>query len=186
MQVMVTFRRIEATDSIRDYADAKVRRVVSKYFRRPLEGHVVLSVSKRRHSAEITVVADRLTLNAKEETGDLYAAIDLAMDKIERQAKKRKTKRQEHKAPASVPLTIAIDDESSSAAQSDDDRPRPAVVHTERVTAKPMSVEEAAMQLDVSSKDFLVFRNAANELLNVIYRRRDGDYGLIEPDVRAR
>ncbi len=121
MQVTVTFRRIEATDSIRDYADAKVRRVVSKYFRRPLEGHVVLSVSKRRHSAEITVVADRLTLNAKEETGDLYAAIDLAMDKIERQAKKRKTKRQAHKAPASVPLTISIDDESSSAAQSDDE-----------------------------------------------------------------
>ena len=71
MQVTVTFRRIEATDSIRDYADTKVRRVVSKYFRRPLEGHIVLSVSKRRHSAEITVVADRLTLKQLREDHDL-------------------------------------------------------------------------------------------------------------------
>ena len=189
MQVTVTFRHIEATDSIRQYADTKVRRVISKYFRRPLEGHVVLAVSKRRHSAEIAVTADRLTLNAKEETGDLYSAIDLAVDKIERQAKKYKTRRHlHHKNTGSAPHGDAARDEgefSDSVFSADDQQP-PVVVRTERITAKPMSVEEAAMQLDMSGDDFLVFRNAANEVINVLYRRKDGNYGLIEPDLRTR
>jgi putative sigma-54 modulation protein len=187
MQVTVTFRHIEATDALRRYAQAKVQRVVSKYFRRPLEGHVVLAVSKRRHVAEITVSADRLTLNAKEETGDLYSAIDLAIDKIERQAKKRKTKRSVHKNTAATARGASAGDRAAPGAEGrteEDDVPT--VVSTERVAAKPMSVEEAVMQLDVSTKEFLVFTNAANERLNVLYRRKDGNYGLIEPDIRTR
>lgn len=188
MQVTVTFRNIEATDALRRYADAKLNRAVSKYFRRPLEGHVVLAVSKRRHSAEITVMADRMTLNAKEETGDLYSAIDLAVDKIERQAKKRKTKRSVHKSGASAPRPGATETGvlPEPEGQTGERAAPPAVVRTERVAAKPMSVEEAVMQLEVSTNEFLVFRNAVNETVNVLYRRKDGNYGLIEPDVRAR
>lgn len=189
MQVLVTFRNIEATEALREYAEAKVRRVVSKYFRRPLEGHVVLAVNKRRHRAEITVSADRGTLNAQDETGDLYSAIDQAVDKIERQAKKRKTRRTVHKGASAAPRVAA------AARPAPPRRPRrrsaakraePVLVQTERVTAKPMSVEEAMMQLDVSENTFLVFRNAADERINVLYRRSDGNYGLIEsdPDLR--
>jgi ribosome hibernation promoting factor len=188
MQVTVTFRNIEATDALRRYADAKLSRAVSKYFRRPLEGHVVLAVSKRRHSAEITVMADRATLNAREETGDLYSAIDLAVDKIERQAKKQKTKRRVHKSAPSAPRApvAEIGVPSQPEGQAKESSGPPAVVRTERVAAKPMSVEEAVMQLEVSTNEFLVFRNAVNETVNVLYRRKDGNYGLIEPDVRAR
>jgi len=188
MQVTVTFRNIDATDALREYANAKLTRTASKYFRRPLEGHVVLAVSKRRHSAEITVMGDRMTLNAREETGDLYSAIDLAIDKIERQAKKRKTKRTVHKSGASAPRATAAESEKPSQPESPagETSGPPSVVRTERVPAKPMSVEEAVMQLEVSTNEFLVFRNSVNETVNVLYRRKDGNYGLIEPDVRAR
>jgi putative sigma-54 modulation protein len=183
MRVTVTFRHIEATDALRRYAETKIRRVISKYFHRPLESHVVLAVSKRRHSAEITVAADRTTLNAHEETGDLYSAIDLAVDKIERQAKKRKTKRHGHKGLVG-PRAAARG--NAGGASPTEESHGSAVVWTERMPAKPMTVEEAMMQLDVSARGFLVFRNAASEALNVIYRRRDGDYGLIEPVVHQR
>ena len=176
MRVTVTFRHIEATDALRRYAETKIRRAVSKYFHSPREGHVVLAVSKRRHSAEISVAADRTTLNAHEETGDLYSAIDLAVDKIERQAKKRKTRRHGHKGSAA----------QRAGAAASEERRGPGVVRTERVAAKPMTVEEAMMQLDLSARGFLVFRNAANEALNVLYRRKDGDYGLIEPTAHHR
>ncbi len=179
MRVTVTFRHLEATDALRRYAETKIRRVVSKYFHRPLEGHVVLAVSKRRHSAEITVAADRTTLNAHEETGDLYSAIDLAVDKIERQAKKRKAKRKGHKTVVAPRATATGNAEETRPAEAEEQASP--VVRTERLAAKPMTVEEAMMQLDMSAREFLVFRNAASEALNVIYRRRDGDYGLIEP-----
>jgi putative sigma-54 modulation protein len=189
MQILVTFRNIEATDALRQYVDAKVSRVLSKYFRRPLEGHVVLAVSKRRHRAEITVSADRVTLNAQDETGDLYSAIDLAVDKIERQAKKRKTKRAVHKGATAAPRAAPAGTSEKPEAprrRAATKRAEPTLVQTERVTAKPMSVEEAMMQLDVSADAFLVFRSASNETINVLYRRKDGNYGLIEsdPDLR--
>lgn len=182
MRILVTFRNIEATDALRQYADAKVRRVVAKYFRRPLEGHVVLAVSKRRHHAEITVSADRVTLNAQDETGDLYSAIDLAVDKIERQAKKRKTRRTVRKGATAAPRAAPAGAPEAPRRRAAAKRAEPLLVQTERVTAKPMSVEEAMMQLDVSADTFLVFRNASNETVNVLYRRKDGNYGLIESD----
>jgi putative sigma-54 modulation protein len=188
MRVTVTFRHIEATDALRRYAETKVRRVVSKYFHRPLEGHVVLAVSKRRHSAEISVAGDRTMLNAHEETGDLYSAIDLAVDKIERQAKKRKAKREGHKAfGAARAAATGNAARPVEVAQTEAGEPQAVpVVRTERLAAKPMTVEEAVLQLDMSTREFLVFRNAASEALNVIYRRRDGDYGLIEPILHPR
>ncbi len=184
MQVTVTFRRIEATEALRRYAGAKVHRVAEKYFRRPVEGHVVLSVSKRRHGAEITLLADRVTLHSKEETGDLYSAIDLAVDKLDRQAKKRKTKRQASKgtgATARRPVRALL-----RGTRAEEEMGPAPVIRSERVPAKPMSVEDAALELDGSGRAFLVFRNAGDETLNVIYRRSDGNYGLIQPDVRLR
>jgi putative sigma-54 modulation protein len=178
MQVSVTFRRIDATDALRRYADAKVRRVAGKCFRRPVEAHVVLSVSKRRHGAEITLVADRVTLHSKEETGDLYSAIDLAVDKLERQAKKRKTKR---RASKNAGATARRSRRVPSSGLAEDDASPPAI-RSERFVTKPMSVEDAALELDGSGRSFLVFRNASDETLNVIYRRKDGNYGLIQPD----
>lgn len=169
MQVVVTFRNIEATDALRDHAVAKLQRV-RKFIRRPIEAHVVLAVVKHRHLAEIKVSASRMTFNATEETDDLYSAIDLAMSKIERQVKKHSSKRQSRKQVSPTEGTR----EPRGA--------RPAI-RTEHVVIKPMSVEDAVAELETSQGDFLLFHNLDSEALNVLYRRKSGSYGVIEPEV---
>lgn len=177
MQVMVTFRHVEPTEGLRQYAEEKVQRV-RKFLRRPIEAHVTLSVVKHRHIAEVQVRANRLDITATEETDDLYSAIDLAMSKVERQVKKHVDKHFDHKgATAAASATAKA---SSGGVQ----RPRPgSTIHTQRVPVKPMSIDEAVLQLKLQKTEFLLFRNAANETLSVVYRRRDGNYGLIEPEL---
>jgi putative sigma-54 modulation protein len=174
MQVMVTFRHVEPSEGLRQYADEKVQRV-HKYLRRPVDAHVILSVLKHRHIAEVQVTANRLNINATEETDDLYSAIDLAMSKVERQVKKHVARYKNHKANPSA----AANPRTSAAA--DEGRPA-AILRTERVPVKPISIDEALLQLKMRKHDFLLFKNAANETLSVVYRRKNGNYGLIEPE----
>jgi len=173
MQVMVTFRHVDPSEGVRTYAEEKVQRV-RKYLRRPIEAHVILAVEKQRHIAEVVLIANHLNITATEETDDLYSAIDLAMNKVERQAKKHAAKYKEHKGGNNAGATATP--------ATDEERPRRAI-QTQRVTLKPMSVDEAVMQLKVLKDDFLLFTNAATETLSVLYRRKDGNYGLIEPEV---
>jgi putative sigma-54 modulation protein len=178
MQISVTFRHVEPTPALKAYAEEKLARV-KKYLRRPVDAHVILSVSKERHVAEITLKADHVTMFAEEETHDLYSAIDLALDKLEHQAQKLKAKRRHHKGAAaarSVPEVVT----SVLAADSRSPGGAPEVIRTQRVPAKPLSVEEAVEQLNASRDEFLVFTNASNQMVAVLYRRRDGNYGLIE------
>src|SRR5438477_8282356 len=101
MQVTVTFRHVEPTPALRAYAEEKLERV-KKYLRRPVEAHVILSVSKERHVAEITLQADHQTMFAEETTHDLYSAIDLVVDKLEHQAQKLHERRRRHKGAANA------------------------------------------------------------------------------------
>jgi ribosome hibernation promoting factor len=173
MQVLVTFRHMEATDALRQYAEHKVARI-HKLMRRPIEAHVVLSVNKRRHIAEIILSGEHLHANATEETADLYSAIDLAMSKIEHQIRKAVTKRKTRKHI--VPVVPA----APSAPPRRSRLPR---VTTERVAVEPMTVAEAVQRLSRNSGEFILFQNEATDALNVLYRRKDGGYGLIEPEV---
>ena len=170
MQVMVTFRHVEPTDGLRHYAEEKMQRV-HKFLRRPIEAHVILSVVKHRHVAEVQVSANRLNITATEETDDLYSAIDLAMSKLERQIKKHVAKVKAHKG---------ANNSSTAAAAAPAAGGR--IIHIERVAVKPMSIDEAVMHLRMRKNDFLLFRNDATDTLSVIYRRKDGSYGLIEPE----
>jgi putative sigma-54 modulation protein len=142
--------------------------------KRPVEAHVVLSVTKRRHVAEIILSGEHLHVNATEETGDLYSAIDLAMDKIERQIRKAVTKRKsrKHELPA-----------SPAARAQPARRARTPRLSTQRVTVEPMSVADAVQRLSRDGSEFLLFQNEATDALNVLYRRKDGGYGLIEPEI---
>src|SRR5262245_57129634 len=120
MRISVTFRHVEPTAAIRTYAEEKLERV-KKYLRRPVDAHVILSVAKERHVAEITLKADHVTMFAAEETHDLYSAIDLALDKLEHQAQKLKAKRRSHKGGARddrevVASVLAADRRDSSRA----------------------------------------------------------------------
>jgi putative sigma-54 modulation protein len=194
MRINVTFRHMEATPALREHAEKRVRRV-AKYVHRPIDAHVILSVVKRRHIAEVVLNADRTTMTAKEETGDLYSAIDLAGDKLEQRARKHTEKLKSHKLPApsrrlkeTAPELPEPEPEATTGLRMDvlrsdsfGRRKGPEVIHTKRLAVKPMSVEEAVMQMDLMSSEFFVFRNGSAGIA-VVYRRKDGHYGLIEPE----
>jgi putative sigma-54 modulation protein len=180
LQIAVTFRHVDPTPALKAYAEEKLARV-NKYLRRPVDAHVILSVAKERHGAEITLKADHVTMFAEETTHDLYSAIDLAVDKLEHQAQKLHEKRQRHKGGTTRATGAEV---RTSVLASDRRGPggEPAVIRTQRVPAKPMSIEEAVEQLRASTDEFLVFTNASSQTLAVLYRRKDGNYGLIEPE----
>ena len=176
MQINVTFRHVDPTPALRSHAEEKLERMVKKYLHRPVDAHVILSVAKERHAAEITLQADHVTMFAKEETTDLYAAIDLAVAKLEHQAQKLREKRKDHKGPSGA-RGGPVDEADGDGA------PRPRVI-SRRVSAKPMDVAEAIQTLGRTGDEFLVFTDAASQQLAVLYRRKDGNYGLIEPEGR--
>jgi putative sigma-54 modulation protein len=179
MQIAVTFRHMETSDPIRAYVEEKLSRV-KKYIEEPIDAQVVLSVAKKiRHSAEVTIVAKGITIKGSEETNDMYAAVDNVVDKIERQLKRYKEKIKEHK-----PLTgreRQVEKTVLAAESFEEGGGEPVIIRSRSFPIKPMSVEEAVMQMDLLHKDFLVFTDDASEEINVVYRRRDGNYGLIVP-----
>lgn len=181
MQINVTFRHMESSDPVRSYVEEKLPKV-KKYIEEPVETQVVLSVeNKIRHKAEITLIAKGITIKASEETADMYAAIDGMLDKLERQLKRYKDKIKEHKPLSGRERKV---EKSIIAAQSiDEGHPEPSIIKTDSFHVKPMSVEEAVMQMDLLEKEFLVFTDASSEEINVVYRRKDGNYGLIVPQV---
>ena len=178
MKVSVTFRKIDPSDHIKQYAEDKLNRL-DKYLEASAEAHVVLSVEKFRHIADISLSADGLRIKGVEETEDMYSAIDMVMDKIEKQIKRQTAKRKTRKSNDNI---------KSLNFQMNIVNPEPAapnetidVVKTKQIQAKPMDVDEAIMQLELVKNDFLVFTNARSKVVNVLYRRKDGQLGIIEP-----
>lgn len=177
MMMTVTFRRMEAAESLRAYAEEKLSKL-KKYLDSPLEAHVVLEVEKFRHLADVTLNVDGTRIKAVEETEDMYSAIDQVMDKIEIQLKKLRAKVKNRKTDSIKGKGALASDASAETMESPVDE---LTIRVEKLVAKPMDPEEAAMQLSASKQDFLVFRNARTRETNVIYKRKDGDIGLIEP-----
>ena len=179
MQITTTFRHMEPSEPLKSYAEEKLERV-KKYIYEPIVAQVFLTVEKIRHSAEVTITAKGITMKAAEETNDMYAAVDAVVDKIERQLRRYKERIKAHK-PASDSRERLVQ-KSIVEAESIEQLKEPVIIRTKTFSMKPMSVEEAVMQMDLLHKDFLVYTEAASENINVIYRRKDGNYGLIEPN----
>jgi putative sigma-54 modulation protein len=177
MEITVTFRRMEPTESLRAYAEEKLGKI-KKFLDFPVEAHVVLSVEKFRHIADVTLNVNGIRIKGVEETEDMYSAIDQVMDKIEKQVKRHLSKIREHRSENIKGEAVLETEAADEATVLGQEEP---VIEVEKLVAKPMDPEEAAMQLDLSHQDFLVFRNAITREINVIYRRRDGNLGLIEP-----
>jgi putative sigma-54 modulation protein len=177
MHVTITGRNIEVTPALSEYAREKVNRI-ERYLHNITSAHIILTVEKYRHIAETTIQAHGLTIKGSEETGDMYTSIDGMMDKIEKQAKKLKDKIKDHNR--GVP-TVSPPEESTESASPSVASQLPGIVKTEAFAPKPMSVDEAAMQLHLDDDLFLVFLNAKSNRVNVIYKKNNGNLGLIEP-----
>ena len=176
MQTSVTFKNIDSSENLRTYVSDKLDRF-DKYLYNPAEASVVLSVEKFRHIAEINIKGDRLNINGKEETEDMYSSIDMVLDKLEKQIKKSKeklsekrsgSKHRERDALSAEPFRIEEDFEKQ--------------VKIKHIEFKPMDVDEAVMQMELVDDNFLVFTNARDNKINVLYQRKDGHYGLIQPN----
>jgi putative sigma-54 modulation protein len=190
MQLSVTFRHMDATDAIREYAREKVERI-NKYFSDPIKGHVVLSCERGyNHIADVTItLRNGLVIKGQESTEDLYSSIDLVMAKIERQVRRYKEKIRSHRPAAepSVPpvevqhtvMAIGADGEQAPS-HAATPAAMPKVIKKSKFFAQPLSVEEAVMQMNLLGNSFLVFTNADTREVNVVYKREDDTYGLIE------
>ncbi|MBM4288233.1 MAG: ribosome-associated translation inhibitor RaiA [Deltaproteobacteria bacterium] len=179
MQISVTFRHVESSEALKDYAIRKLSKM-AKYTDSPMEANVVLGIEKFRHQADITVTGDGFKIKGKEETGDMYSAIDLALEKIEKQFKRFRERPRTIKSGRNLKTLGARLNIISPA--GDEETETPQIIRSRTVEAKPMDIDEAVMQLQTGSEEILVFTNSQSTALNILYRRRDGNFGLIEPE----
>ncbi|MGB5748587.1 MAG: ribosome-associated translation inhibitor RaiA [Desulfobacterales bacterium] len=176
MQTSVTFKNIDPSEPLKAYVSDKLDRF-DKYLDNPAEANVVLTVEKFRHIAEINIAGDKLTIIGSEQTNDMYSAIDMALDKLEKQIKKSKQKIRERRS-ASKNRNRSMLEETDILPDEDAERQ----VKIRNIEYKPMDIEEAVLQMDLIEDNFLVFTNARSDRINVLYRRKDGHYGLIQPN----
>jgi len=178
MQIAVTFRHMEADEGIKGYVKGKVQRL-QKYIENPREVHVVLSAEKFRHKAEITIIGDRGALNSQGRDTDLYVAIDQMVEKMERQIRERREKVRRKRSHLSLSKNLFQSGESPFPGKEETDIP--SIIQRRRTLAKPISLEEAVAQLQLSKKDFLIFIHSDSGQMNALYRRKDGGLEWVEP-----
>jgi len=204
MKIQVKGRHVVVTDALREHAEEKLSRLHRYLQERHIDEvtrvELELWVEKNRsiansQVAEATIFTRGPVIRARESSHDMYAAIDLVTEKLERQAKKyrdrvqHRTLRHQDKVgalpadfvPAGIPLSSEKRDAAGS--PSEGNHKEPIIVKSKSFALKPMSVEEAALQLELVGHDFFVFTNAETSDTNVVYRRDDGHFGLIEPAI---
>ena len=176
MRVEYTGRQIEVTPAIQKFTEDRLKKI-KKLLGESIEVHAILTVEKYRHIAEINLKSTSFKLNGLEETNDMYSSINAVLEKIERQALKAKerkiAKKRNTSGNSGRPLGII------EPSHVNPEQPR--IIRSESYAAKPMTVEEAVLEVTGSKSDFLVFRNAESDKVSVVYRRKDGNFGLIEP-----
>jgi putative sigma-54 modulation protein len=166
-------------DDIRSYAEKKISKAET-FFDRIIEAHMVLSAEKHRRIAEVTLNAKGVTFHAKDETEDIYASIDGVMEKVDTQIRrhKEKIKDRKHKSRESIDILVANAVENLE----EDAETEPRLIKVDKFAPKPITPQEAMMQIQLSNDDFLMFSNSQTNQVNVVYKRNDGNYGWIEPD----
>jgi putative sigma-54 modulation protein len=181
--VRITGRHLQVTEAIKAYVETKIDSLHLDY-PRIIEAHAILEVEKYRQSCEIVLhCANHITIEAEAETPDMYSAIDGAVAKVAQQMRKYKTRLQRthrtrqrediHHIEDHI-LELPVDFQEAEASE-------PQIVQTERYPVKPMYVEEAVLQMEMSQRQFVVFLNAKSHKINILHRRKDGAFGLMEP-----
>lgn len=174
MKISIRGKNIEVTDALRQQAEKKLSKL-DRYLGPDTEAQVTFSVVRGSHVVEVTIRLNGYILRGEEATGDMYASIDLVIDKLESQIRKYKTKLARRSKNQRL--------NELAAKYPEEVEEEPKVLRTKRFPIKPMPVEEAIMQMNMLGHSFFVFSNAETEEVNVVYRRKDGNYGLIEPEV---
>ncbi len=170
MKIIVRGKNIEVTNALKDYVEKKLVKL-EKYLDLS-EAQVTLVVVKDTHKVEVTIPVNGMILRGEEATGDMYASVDLVIEKLEKQINKYKG-RFNKKARIDGKVVPVTEDQNYE---------EPLIKKTKRFAVKPMPVEEAVMQMNLLGHSFFVFSNAETEEVNVLYKRKDGNYGLIEPE----
>jgi putative sigma-54 modulation protein len=185
VNLTVKGRNLDLTEAISSYSEEKIGRL-GRYLDESTRCEVEMWMEKNPSIAdnqvvEVTIFTKGPVIRAREASPDIYASIDLVFDKLERQVKKYRGKLNSHQGtPMGEAFTAAgfrVPEETSAA---DETAPAPLIVKTKQFMVKPMTPEEAALQLELVGHDFFVFTNAESQETAVVYRRRDGNYGLIE------
>lgn len=169
MNIIINCKQMDLTNTLKDYAEDKISRF-SKYLNNITEANVILSVEKYRHKAEVHLKVNGSLIQAESITGEMYSSIDEVVEKLARQVRKLKDKTvsQRKSKNKTEPMPVSSDIV-------------PSIIKNKSYDIKPMSVEEAGMQMDLLDRTFFVFTNASSGNINVLYKRNDGNFGLIEP-----
>ncbi len=174
MRIIITGKNIEVSEYLEDLVTKKVSKL-DKYFPEGTEAHVTLAVERNRHIVEVTIPYVGGIIRGEVASGDMYASVDSVLAKLEHQIVKHRTKLEKNLRQGAFkadPVYAPLEDF--------DDEPRQ-VVRVKRFSIKPMDVEEAILQMELLGHSFYVFENAEDGTVNVLYLRKDGNYGLIEP-----
>ncbi len=186
MQISITGHHVELTDPMKEYVHSKLQHL-KPFFDQVVDVHVVLGVEKFRQRCEISMQANGVNIHGSHETEDMYASIDGAVDKLKRQLKRYRAKMQRHQAGEAksggreIKVSHKVLDIANETEELSEDQ-QPTTIRREQLDAKPMSVDEAVMQLELGDRDVVFFTNEESEQLNALYRRPDGALSLIEPE----
>lgn len=196
----VTGRNVHVTDAMKAYAIEKVRKV-ERFSNKIIDIHITMDIQKLEHRVEITMHANHIKIKSHGISNDMYVSVDMAVDRIEKQLKRYLSRLHDHqarqyaieevpvdviKAPSEQDILDEINDEIES--WKEQGRPNAfaphAVVHKETKPVKTLTTDEAVMKMELSGDAFLVYRSEENRKVQVIYRRGDGNYGIIQPETR--
>lgn len=180
MRITVKGKNMTVSDALQRYAEKKVDRL-GKHFQNIKEAIVTTSMQRNSHIVEVTLEGDGIILRGEERTDNMYASIDLVVEKLETRVERFKGKLLERVHPDEPPKEhVATVPAEEAEAGPQEGLPR--IVRSKRFPLKPMPMEEAAMQMELLNHDFFIFLNSETDQASVIYKRQDGNYGLIEPE----
>lgn len=175
MKITVSGKNMEVTNALRNAVEKKLLKL-DKYFNPDVEAHATLSYQKNRQIIEVTIPFNGVILRGEESNDDMYASIDLVEEKLEKQIRKQKTKIERRTKGDSLKYQFIPD------IKEEDEADEPHIVRTKKFAIKPMSDEEAILQMELLGHSFYVYTSGETNDVNVIYKRKDGNYGLIEPE----
>jgi putative sigma-54 modulation protein len=181
MKITVKGKNMEVTDALQRYAEKKVEKL-GKYFENLKSAVVTQSTQRNWHIVEVSLDGDGILLRGEERSDNMYASIDQVVEKLESQIKRFKGKLMD-RVHVEPPKELAAESGDEEAEDAAEEEAVPRIVRMKRFPVKPMTPEEATLEMEMLNHDFFVFRNGDSDTINVVYKRQDGNYGLLEPEL---